>query len=123
MGTPPAIGAFNNVTITVSDGRASTSLAPFNLNVIAVASGSATLSWLPPTQNTDGSPLSDLAGYRIRFGTQSGDYANSVEVDNPGLATYVVDQLTPATWFFVVTALNDDGIESSFSNPASKSVQ
>jgi hypothetical protein len=40
----------------------------------------------------------------------------------PGLATYVVDQLTPATWHFVVTAVNGNGVESSLSNRATKTI-
>jgi len=44
-------------------------------------------------------------------------------VANPGLATYVVDNLAPATYFFVVTAYNGSGVESSFSGVASKTIQ
>lgn len=29
------------------------------------AGGSISLTWTPPTENTDGSPLTDLAGYRV----------------------------------------------------------
>src|SRR5204863_8304613 len=63
-GTPTAanVGSYNNITISVSDGAATTSLAAFNIQVVAVATGSVTLSWTPPTQNTDGTPLNDLAG-------------------------------------------------------------
>jgi hypothetical protein len=45
-----------------------------------------------------------------------------VTIANPGLATYVVDQLTPAQWFFVVTAYSSAGVESGFSNMASKQI-
>ena len=80
------------------------------------------MTWNPPTQNTDGSPLTNLTGYRVYWGTQQGDYPNSVIVNNAGLSSYVVDQLTPATWYFTVTALNAGGFESAFSNVASKQV-
>lgn len=124
QGTPTQadVGTTANIVISVSDGATTSSLASFSIQVVATASGSATLSWSPPTQNSDGSPLTDLAGYRIYFGTSSGYYPNSMTVNNPGLASYVVDQLTPATWHFVVTALNSTGVESPFSNAASKSV-
>jgi hypothetical protein len=124
-GTPSAadVGTFAAITISVTDGRASTSLPAFAVNVVAVAGGSATLSWTPPTQNTDGTPLRDLSGYRVRFGTQAGDYANAVSIANPGLTAYTIDQLTPATWHFVVTAVNANGVESSSSNAASKSIR
>jgi hypothetical protein len=106
----------------VTDGTATTSLATFNLQVVATATGSAMLSWTPPTQNTDGSALTDLASYRVYFGTQSGSLPNSITVNSPGLASFVVDQLTPATWHFVVTAVDANGVESNFSNAATKTV-
>ena len=124
-GTPSAaqVGAYANVRITVSDGALSANLAPFNIQVVATASGSVLLTWNPPTQNTDGSPLTNLAGYKIYWGLTVSTYTNSVTVNNPGLASYVVDQLTPATWFFAVTALSASGAESPYSNVASKQVQ
>jgi hypothetical protein len=124
-GTPTAaqVGSYANITISVSDGSASASLPAFSIQVVALATGSATLSWTPPTQNTDGSPLSNLAGYRVYWGQTQGNYSNSVTVGNAGLSRYVVDQLTPATWYFTVTALNAAGIESAFSNVATKTIQ
>jgi hypothetical protein len=80
------------------------------------SSGVATLDWTPPTENTDGSPLTDLAGYDIHYGTSSGDYTQSVAVSNPGLATYVVDNLTPGTYYFSVAAVNSEGTESPLSS-------
>jgi len=124
-GTPTAanVGTFSNIRISVSDGTASASLPAFSIQVVALATGSVTLSWLPPTQNTDGSALSDLAGYRVYWGPAPGNYPNSVTVPNAGLATYVVGQLTPAVWHFAVTAYTNAGVESAYSNVASKTVQ
>ena len=85
--------------------------------------GSALVSWMPPTQNTDGSDLgADLAGYRIYYGTSSSDYSNSLEIDNPGLSSFVVEGLDEAVWCFVMTAVNTSGIESSYSEEACLSV-
>ena len=124
-GTPGAadVGTTTGIVISVSDGAASAALAAFNISVQAVASGSATLSWLPPTTNTDGTPLTNLAGYKIYWGTAPGNYTSSVTIMNPGLATYVVGNLTPNTYYFAVTALNSGGTESVFSNAASKRIQ
>jgi hypothetical protein len=124
-GTPTAanVGSYNNITISVSDGSANASLAAFDIRVVATATGSTTLSWTPPTQYTDGSPLNDLAGYKVYWGTSQGDYSNSVTLANPGLATYVVGQLTPARWYFVVTAYSATGLESGHSNAFSKTIQ
>lgn len=123
-GTPSVgdVGTYADITITVSDGWASTTLAAFDIDVVGTASGSATLLWNPPTQNTDGSPLTNLAGYRVYWGTSRNKYSNSVTIENPGLSSYVVDQLTPATWYFALTAINSLGAESGYSNIAAKTV-
>jgi hypothetical protein len=122
-GTPGAgdVGTASNIVISVSDGTVQTALAAFGVTVVAVATGSVTLSWTPPTQNTDGSPLTNLAGYKIYWGTNQNNLSNSVTV-NIGLATYVVTSLTPATWYFQTTALNSQGAESIRSNIASKAL-
>ena len=123
-GTPGMgdVAIYPNIVITVSDGTTQTALAAFSLNVVATATGSATLSWMPPTQNNDGTPLADLSGYRIYWGTSQNNLSQAVTLTNPGLTSYVVGQLTPATWYFATTALNSNGIESGLSNVASKVV-
>ena len=125
QGTPTAshVGTSNNIVIRVSDGSTTTSLAAFNITVLAVASGSATLSWTPPTTNTDGSPLTNLAGYRVYWGPAAGSYTNSVTLNNPGLTSYVVGNLAPGTYYFVVSARNSSGVESAMSNSGSKTIQ
>ena len=125
QGTPTAsqVGTFSNIVIRVSDGSTTTSLAAFNITVLAVASGSATLSWTPPTTNTDGSPLTNLAGYRVYWGPAAGSYTSSVTLNNPGLTSYVVENLAPGTYYFVVSARNSSGVESAMSNSGSKTIQ
>jgi len=124
QGTPGAVdvGSYGNIVITVSDGTASASLPAFTIAVVAVGGGSATLSWTPPTTNTNGTPLTNLAGYRVRWGPAAGNYTSSVTVNNPGLTSYVVGNLPPGTYYFVVTSVNSAGVESVFSNVASKRV-
>jgi hypothetical protein len=120
---PGDIGSTASLTITASDGRgANTNIGPFTVNVVGTASGSATLSWAPPTQNSDGTPLTNLAAYRVYFGMNSDSLVNTLTINNPGVATFVVDQLTPATWYFGVTAVNSVGVESGFSNIGRKTV-
>ncbi|MDH3420012.1 MAG: putative Ig domain-containing protein [Gammaproteobacteria bacterium] len=119
--TPGDVGTYPNIVISVSDGQSSASLPGFSITVNAVSLGSATLSWQAPTTYEDGSPLNDLAGYRIYWGQVSGNYPNDVIVMNPGLATFVVDNLTRGTtYYFAVKALNSNDVESTFSNEASK---
>lgn len=115
-------GTYPSIRITVSDGSLSASTGLFSVEVTQVALGSATLSWTPPTANADGSPLMDLASYRIYYGTAPGTYPNTITVSNPGLASYVVTDLVPNTYYFVSTSVNASGIESSFSNMASKTI-
>jgi hypothetical protein len=123
-GTPGAgdVGTTSGIVITVSDSVLSASLPAFALTVQAVATGTATLTWTPPTQNTDGSPLTNLAGYKIYWGPAAGNYPNSVTVNNPGIATYVVTSLIPGTYFFAASALNTAGTESALSLAASKTI-
>jgi hypothetical protein len=83
---------------------------------------STTVSWTPPTQNEDGSPLTDLAGYKIYYGNESGNYQRSIQIDNPGITIYVVENLTPNTYYFVMTAINSSGIESRYSNELRRQV-
>ena len=124
QGTPGQgdLGTYANISISVTDGAATASLATFGIEVVATATGSATLSWVSPTQNSDGTPLTNLAGFKVYWGTTMGSYPNSATLDNPGLSSYMVDQLTPATWHFVMTSFNSQGVESSFSNVASKTI-
>ena len=83
-------------------------------------SGSATLSWLPPTQNEDGSPILNLAGYNIYEGPSANTASLTLRetVNNAGLATYVVDNLSPGVHYFSITARTTQNVESDFSNIA-----
>jgi hypothetical protein len=121
-GKPTAadVGTYTNIVISVSDGRTTSTLPPQTVAVVATAAGRATLSWVPPTENVDGTPITNLAGYRIRFGTSPDALIQSVEIANPGLVNYVIENLTPATWYFSVTAYTAAGVESGLSNLASK---
>jgi hypothetical protein len=123
-GTPAAtdVGTFANVSISVSDGSATTSLAPFTITVQPPTLGSATLSWVPPTLRIDGTPLTNLAGYHIYYGTTAGSYTSVISVANPGLTSYVITSLPPGTYYFAATAYDSSGMESAYSTPASKTI-
>ncbi len=80
-----------------------------------------TLDWTAPTENTDGTVLADLSGYRIYYGTDPSQLDTVITIATSGLTTFVVDGLTVGTkYFFVMTALATDGTESAPSNLASK---
>ena len=124
-GTPgdADVGIYSDIRITVSDSTETATLGPFSITVNAVSLGSATLTWDAPTINRDGTPLTDLAAYKIYWGTTPGSYPSSVRIDNPGITTYVVENLAPGTYEFVSTAINSQGEESRFSNTATFTVQ
>jgi hypothetical protein len=113
-GIPPAgsTGTFTGVQITVSDGQSSTATRPFNIDVVEPAVGSAELVWQSPTMNEDGTALSDLSGYVIRYGRDYGALDQSIRIENPGVTTYVLDNLTEGTWYFSLAAVNAAGVES-----------
>lgn len=134
-GTPTAAGTASNIIIRVSDGTASASLPAFSIAVAAAptpppptspappVTGSATVSWQAPTQNTDGSGLTNLAGYRIVYGTNQNSLDRTVTISNTGTTTYVIEGLTEGTWYFAVRAFNAAGTESANSSIASKTIR
>jgi len=88
--------------------------------ITTISTGSVSLSWNIPTINADGSPLSDLAGYKIYYGTSSGNYSNSVDVGNNVGAS--VSSLPSGTWCFAVTAYDTSNNESAYSTEQCTSI-
>ncbi len=123
-GTPQAgdAGTYANISISVSDGNLADALPEFTITVNQVSLGSVTLNWTPPTQNTDGSVLMNLAGFKIYYGTSPDNYPNQITINNPGITTYLIDNLTPNTWYFVSTSFNSSDMESDFSNVATRTI-
>jgi hypothetical protein len=80
------------------------------------------LAWQPPTTNTNGTPITDLAGYKIHYGTASGNYTQVVSVDNGGLSRYVVENLPKGTYYFALSAYNSQGVESALSGEVTQAV-
>ena len=83
------------------------------------ASSSVTFSWVPPTDNSNGTPLTNLAGYKIHYGKSSQDYTEVVALNNPSLNRYVLDSLPSGTYYFAITAYNSAGVESALSGEIS----
>jgi Putative Ig domain len=125
-GTPTSadVGMTQNIVVQVNDGKSTAVLAAFAITVAAAgsSSGSATLSWQAPTENTDGSALANLGGYVIHYGTASKDYTTSVTVANPGLTRYVVEDLPAGTYYFSMTATTTSGVQSAASAEASMTI-
>lgn len=123
-GTPTAaqVGAYSNITISVSDGSVTASLAPFSITVSELGTGTATLSWTPPTQNSDGTTLTNLAGYEVLYGRSEGNLDQTIRLDNPSINRYVVENLGSGTWYFAVVAVNAAGVTSQVSNTGNKTI-
>ncbi len=125
-GTPAAadIGTSANVTISATGATAAASLAAFTITVTPApaATGSAALSWTPPTQNTDGSPLTNLAGYVVYYGNSPTTLGNRIQISNPGLTAYTVGSLASGTYYFAIAAYSASGAESALSNVGNKSI-
>lgn len=81
---------------------------------------SVTLTWDPPTTNADGTPLTDLAGFRVHHGTAPRSYSRSLDVGN--VRTFTLSDLYPGMHYFSVTAYDLSRNESTFSNEVSKRI-
>ena len=123
-GTPSSsnVGTFSNIVVSVSDGQASAALPAFSIQVNAQASGTATLSWVAPTTNTNGSALTDLSGFIINYGTSSTNLNQQITVSSATATGYTVTGLATGTWYFTVIATASDGTQSAPSNMASKTI-
>jgi hypothetical protein len=142
-GIPPVgdVGTYSNIVITASDGISSASLPAFSITVQPLGqsstgsgsgsgsggttstTGSATVSWTAPTLNTNGSSLTNLAGYTISYGTNSSNLSTEVKVSNSTVSSYVIDNLPAGTYYFGVTAYSASGETSTVSSIVSKTIQ
>ena len=132
-GTPGVsnVGTTSGIVISVSDTHTTASLAPFSITVAQPAgsggsgsgsTGSATLSWTAPTTNTNGSALTDLAGYHIYYGTSRSAMTKTITVPNPGTTSYTITGLATGTWYFAVNAYTTGSLDSVLSNTGSKAI-
>jgi hypothetical protein len=125
-GTPASgdVGTDAGIAITVSDGSLSASLPAFTVTVTAqpTTNGTATVSWAAPTMNTDGSALTNLAGYVIYYGTSQTNLSQSAQVSGGGVTSYTLTGLTSGTWYFAVAAYTSTGTQSAPSSGGSKTI-
>jgi hypothetical protein len=89
---------------------------------LSASETTATLSWEAPTTNTNGTALTDLAGYRIYYGSSPEHLSHTLKISTVGLQTYVIENLEPGTWYFAVMAIAANGAESPLSNMAIKTI-
>ena len=123
-GTPAAddVGAYESIVITVADATHTVKTAAFEITVLATATGIAALQWEKPASKVNGSPLDDLAGYRILFGRSPEDLDHSVFIDGASVTTYEITSLDPGIWYFAIAGVNANGLEGPPSTAAMKSI-
>jgi hypothetical protein len=124
-GTPgPADeGIYESIAIVVADAARSTQGTTFSITVIAeAATGVASLRWEVPPAKLDGSPLDDLAGYRILYGRSSDNLDRSILISDPAVTSYDVGSLTSGIWYFAVVAVNAGGLEGPPTTIMTKSI-
>jgi hypothetical protein len=122
-GTPTNAGVAADIVVGVTDATQTANLQPFSITVDAASAsptGSVTLSWAVPTKNTNGSPLTNLARYVVRYGTNSSNLSSQVSVNANELE---IGDLAAGVWYFQVAAVNSLNVESEFSAPASKQIE
>lgn len=85
-------------------------------------SGSAELAWQVPAENTNGTPLTDLAGYTIVYGSSPSTMNSSVQLTDIGTTSYVVKGLGQGTWYFAIVSYTLSGADSALSNIGSKTI-
>lgn len=112
----------NAITVTAADIDGNERSRNIVVNRESGQQGSATLSWVPPTSRTDGTPLNDLAGYTIYYGRMAETYDYRIDIDNPGLVTYVVEGLSSGDWHFAMSAFDSEGMESERSNDVLRTI-
>lgn len=128
-GTPANsdVGTDAGIVITVSDGTTSAALKAFTISVAAAPGtptvGTATIKWVAPKTNTDGSAITNLSGYVISYGMSASELSQMVSITNPATTSYTVQNLGTGTWYFAVSATASDGDSSNLSAVVSKTIQ
>ena len=122
-------GTTMNIVISAADGSATASLAAFSITVTGTAAanpstGSATVKWVAPTENSNGTALTNLAGYTVYYGTDASTLSQgqSVKVANPAALSYTVSGLASGTWYFAVASYTTGGQASALSAVSSKTI-
>ncbi len=119
-GTPAAdsVGTYPDIVIAASDGWQSAALAPFSINVTSATAntGRATVRVVPPTENVDGTALTDLAGVTIFYGPSPADLSQQVQVAATTATSYTITNLPSGTWYFGGVAYTTTGLQSAMSS-------
>jgi len=86
--------------------------APTELMVSVPTNFTVTLDWVPPTAYTNGTTLTDIDGYVIRwtpFPDEDWFTADHIYLQNPGLSSYVLDLPAPGVWYIIISTVANGG--------------
>jgi hypothetical protein len=125
-GTPGAadVGEYQNIVVAAASGVDKAQLPAFSISVQQPSgvqqpsASSVTLSWIPPTENADGTALKDLAGYHIYYSTSATTLSNTIDLTDALANSYLISGLSSGTWYFAVAAYDSAGVESAPSSTA-----
>ena len=84
--------------------------------------GSAELKWTAPTQNEDGTALTNLAGYKVRYGQATGALTQLRDIASPATTSVTIEGLSAGTWYFTVASYTNAGVESAQTGAVSKTI-
>jgi hypothetical protein len=96
--------------------------ADMTLTLTCAGPGKAVLRWTPPTTNTDGTTLSNLAGYTALYGVSPTALVSTVLINNPAATTFTIVSLAAGNWSFSLRARSSSGAESANANVVSLAV-
>ena len=91
-------------------------------DAVTPAPGSAVVTWSRPTENTDGSPLTNLAGYVLYYGTGFPVPFSAIYIE-PNATALEIQNLAPGNWYFQIESVNTEGTASELSPTVFKTIQ
>ena len=108
------------VDATRADGNGLDSInVNFSINITIIPTVSdISLSWIAPSERADntGISLSEIAGYKVYYGSTQGSYSNSVDINDGTAAGHTFKDFSVGTYYFVVTTYDTEGRESQYSS-------
>ena len=85
-------------------------------------SSTAELTWTAPTQNEDGTALTNLGGYKVRYGQTPGTLAQIRDIANPATTSVTIEGLSSGMWYFTLASYTNAGVESAPTGAVSKTI-
>lgn len=107
----------DRITVRSADGTT----YDINITIVGVdevgVPGDIHISWVAPSQRQDNSALSlsEIAGYKIYYGSAQGQYSSSIVINDGSTVDYNLQNLNPGAYYIVITTIDTFGRESTYS--------